>query len=79
MPNVEIRDVPIEVHKALVRRAEKAGQSLDRYLMDQLAAMVTTPSVDEFVERFAGRPGGRVPLQSSVEAIHVERQITHPQ
>ncbi|TPW09530.1 MAG: hypothetical protein FD127_4116, partial [Acidimicrobiaceae bacterium] len=32
MPNVQVRDVPVEVHEALVRRAELAGQSLQQFL-----------------------------------------------
>jgi predicted HicB family RNase H-like nuclease len=46
MPNVQIREVPPEVHEALVRRAAIAGQSLQQYLAAQLAALVATPTVD---------------------------------
>lgn len=44
MPNVQIRDVPEDVHHELVRRAEMAGRSLQQYLSAQLAPMVATPT-----------------------------------
>ena len=47
MPNVQIREVPEDVHNELVRRAELAGQSLQQYLSAQLTAMVATPTIDD--------------------------------
>jgi len=42
MPNVQIREVPDDVHNELVRRAERAGQSLQQYLSAQLASIAAT-------------------------------------
>lgn len=44
MPNVQVRDVPDDVHKALVRRAEQAGQSLQQFLAAQLGVIAATPT-----------------------------------
>ena len=44
MPNVQIREVPDDVHNELVRRAELAGQSLQQYLSAQLASIAATPT-----------------------------------
>jgi hypothetical protein len=73
VPNVQIRDVPQEVHEALVRRAELAGQSLQQYLAAQLAAMVATPTLDEMIARIERRPKGRVSRSSAIAALQDER------
>ena len=73
MPNVQIREVPEEIHQALVRRAELAGQSLQQYLAAQLAAIVATPTVDEMIARIERRPKGRVSRVSAIAALHDER------
>jgi hypothetical protein len=46
MPNVQIREVPDDVHAALVRKAELAGQSLQQYLSAQLARLAVTPTTE---------------------------------
>jgi antitoxin FitA len=73
MPNVQIREVPDDVHQALVRRAEVAGQSLQQYLAGQLAAIVATPTVDELIARIEERPKGRLSRQSAKAALQDER------
>jgi antitoxin FitA len=60
MPNVQIRDVTQEIHEALVRRAEVAGQSLQQYLAARLAAIVATPTIDALIARIERLPKGRV-------------------
>jgi hypothetical protein len=73
MTNVQIRDVPDEVHKALARRAEVAGQSLQQYLLAQLAIIATTPTLDETLDRISSRGKGRVSRRDAVAAIVAER------
>jgi antitoxin FitA len=73
MPNVQIREVPDDVHEALVRKAALAGQSLQQYLSDQLATLATTPTVDEVIERIERRRKGRLTRSSAVSALHDER------
>ena len=73
MPNVQVRNVPGEVHEALVRRAEQAGQSLQQFLAAQLALIAATPTIDEMLERIEHRPKGRLSAKSAVEAIDAER------
>ena len=73
MPNIQIRDVPEEIHGSLVRRAELAGQSLQQYLAAQLAAIVATPTVDEMIARIERRPKGRVSRSSAIAALQDER------
>ncbi len=73
MPNVQVRDVPDEVHEALVRRAELAGQSLQQFLAAQLAVIAVTPTTDEILERIENRPKGQLPAASAIDAIDEER------
>lgn len=73
MPNVQIRGVPDDVHEALVRKAELAGQSLQQYLAAQLVALASTPSVDEVIDLIERRTKGRVTRASTLAALQDER------
>lgn len=73
MPNVQVRDVPPEVHEALLRRAEAAGQSLQQFLAGQLAAIAATPTIDEILDRIERRPKGRLSAGDAIAAIDAER------
>ena len=73
MPNVQVRDVPAEVHETLVRRAARAGQSLQQYLAGQLAAIAATPTLDEVLERVDARPKGRLTTKQAMESIDADR------
>lgn len=73
MPNVQIRDVPEQVHAELVRRAERAGQSLQQYLSTQLAQIVATPTADEIWARIERRSMADLSASSAVEALDDER------
>lgn len=73
MPNVQIRDVPDEVHAALVRRAERAGQSLQQFLTAQLTAIATTPTLDEVLDRIERRPKAHLARHDAIAAIAAER------
>lgn len=73
MPNVQVRDVPDDVHAALVRRAEQAGQSLQQYLAVQLATLAATPTLEEILARIEQRTAGRLTARDSVTAVQAER------
>jgi plasmid stability protein len=73
MPNVQVRDVPDDVHEALVRRAEQAGQSLQQYLAAQLATLAATPTLEEILARIEKRTGGHLTANDSVIALQAER------
>lgn len=73
MPNVQIRDVPEDVHTELVRRADLAGQSLQQYLSAQLASMIATPTIDDMIARIEQRSKGRLTRADAVTAIADER------
>jgi hypothetical protein len=73
MANVQVRDVPDEIHEALVRRAEAAGQSLQQYLAGQLALIAATPTLDEVLDRIERRSKGRVTRRAVIEAVNEGR------
>ena len=66
MPNVQIRDVPPDVHRRLKAQAALAGQSLNEYLLGRVGEIAGTPTVAELVERlrirgpYGGPPSARV-------------------
>jgi plasmid stability protein len=73
MPNVQIRDVPPDVHDVLKQRAAKNGQSLSQYLLAELTALADQPTLEELVERIERR--GRVRLEpGAAETIRTERE-----
>lgn len=55
MVNVTIRDVPDDVHAALLARAAEAGQSLQAYLQGLLATSVARPTVEAFTQELLAR------------------------
>jgi hypothetical protein len=73
MPNVQVRDVPEEIHEALVRQAELAGQSLQQYLAAKLALIATTPTIDEVLDRIEQRSKGRLSGRNASAALEAER------
>ena len=73
MPNVLVRDIPNEVHAALLRRAQRRGQSLQQYLTLELTRLAERPAVDEVLDRIERHRGGRVGLHQAVDDISEER------
>jgi hypothetical protein len=73
IPHVQVRNVPVEVHEALVRRADAAGQSLQQFLAGQLAAIAVTPTIDEVLDRIEHRDKGRLSIEDAVATLDDER------
>lgn len=73
MPNVQVRNVPQEVHEALVRQAELAGQSLQHYLAAKLALIAATPTIDEVLDRIKHHTKGRLSGADAIAALESER------
>ncbi len=73
MTNVQIRNVPDEIHKALVRRAAVAGQSLQQYLTAQLTELATKPTMDEVITRSESGPLGSLSSANAIDALDVDR------
>mgnify|MGYP003471054018 CR=1 FL=1 len=52
--NLQIRNVPDELHRALKVRAEQEGKSMSELLIEQLRTVLVLPSEREVRERLAG-------------------------
>jgi hypothetical protein len=73
MPSIQVKDVPMETHAVLRRRAAAAHQSLQEYLRARLIDEAATPTLDEILERAGGRAGGSVPFAETVAMLREDR------
>ncbi len=51
MANIQIRNVPPELHRILKERAENAGLSLQEYLLGEVTTIAKTPTIEEVIAR----------------------------
>lgn len=73
MKSLYVRDVPDEVHQALIRRAKSRGVSLRRYLIELLTEHVEHPTMDEWLTSVRQlEPVGR-PIDAA-EAVRKARE-----
>jgi antitoxin FitA len=73
--NVQIRDVPEEIHRTLKERAARAGMSLSDYLKDELVRVAERPPVADVLRRAETRHGG-ASHESILEAVRAAREGT---
>lgn len=76
MPNILVRDLPDDTHRALVRKAEARGQSLQQYLAAELTRLAVSPTLDDVLLRIAMRSGGQVGLAQAATDLAEERSRT---
>ena len=55
MPNVNVRDVPEDVHAILTARAAAARQSLQEYMLEQLIRHARRPTMREVLQQVKAR------------------------
>ncbi len=73
--NIQIRNVPDEVHEVYRRRAAEAGQSLQEYLLSDLSDHARRLTMDEAMARIASHAAGsRATLDDIVQIIRDERE-----
>jgi antitoxin FitA len=73
--NIQIRNVPDEVHEVYKRRAAAAGKSLQEYLLWDLSDRAGRLTMDEAMARIdRHRRGSTVTLEDIVEAIREDRE-----
>jgi plasmid stability protein len=73
MPSVQIKNVPPDVHAVLRRRAAEAGQSLQEYLLAQLAEQARRPTLEEILARAGERAGGAVTFEEATRIVRADR------
>jgi antitoxin FitA len=71
VPNVQIRDVPDDVHRRLKSQASLSGASLNDFLLARLGEIASLPTVPELADRIQRRE--RYTGPSSAEVIRQER------
>jgi len=70
---VQIKDVPVETHAVLRRRAAASHQSLQEYLLRRLIEEASRPTVDEVLARAGGRAGGSVSFREAAAMLQDDR------
>jgi plasmid stability protein len=71
MANVQVRDVPDDVHRRLKSQAALAGQSLNEFLLARMSEIARVPTVPELSARIRERQAYTGP--SSARVIREER------
>jgi plasmid stability protein len=66
MPNVQVRDVPDDVHRRLKSQAAIAGQSLNEFLLARMTDIARVPTLPELAERIRERQPYEGPSSASV-------------
>jgi plasmid stability protein len=70
---VQIRNMPVALHRRLKARAALAGMSLSEYLLEEIRAAAERPTMDELRERLASRAGVSL-TEAPVSAVRAERE-----
>ena len=73
MTSVQIKGVPEETHAVLRQRAARAHQSLQEYLLGLLVREASAPTLEEVLDRAAGRAGGTLRFAEATQAIQDDR------
>lgn len=66
---IQVRNVPSRLHRELVRRAKRRGQTLTDYIEEVLEREVARPEAEEVFERVRGR----VPVELGESAVDILR------
>jgi antitoxin FitA len=66
VPNVQVRDVPDDVHRRLKAQAALAGQSLNEYLLARMSELARLPTVPELAQRIRERSAYDGPSSAAV-------------
>ena len=73
--NIQIRNVPDDVHEVYTRRAAAAGMSLQEYLLSGMTEQAGRLTMREWLDRVAqtDRTGSTATLEDVVAAIRSDR------
>ncbi len=71
--DVLIRDLPVEVHAELTRRAAAEDKSLRAYLREVLAEHVAAPSMDQWLEHVRELGPNHVGAPSGADLVAAAR------
>ena len=69
-----MRNVPDEIHAALLQHAEARHQSLQQYLAEQLARLAERPDIDVVLDRVEQRRGVAIGPGEAAEVLRDLRE-----
>jgi plasmid stability protein len=71
---IQIRNVPIRIHRILKARAALSGMSLSDYVLADLQRSVAQPTREEWLARLESREPVSLPV-SAAELVRAERDV----
>lgn len=71
---IQIRNVPVKIHRILKARAAMAGMSLSDYVLADLKRSVELPTQEEWLEQLAKREPVMLPASAVGEILEEERE-----
>ncbi|MDY7100725.1 MAG: antitoxin [Actinomycetota bacterium] len=78
MALIQIRDVPEDVYETIRRRARRAGQSIQAYMLSRTIEMSRHPTPEEVLAELDADLAGRQPLAVDVDALLADRDADRP-
>jgi antitoxin FitA len=70
---IQVRNVPVALHRTLKARAALAGMTLSDYLLAELRRVAERPTVEEMRKRLEAR-SQVTPRESPADAVRAERE-----
>jgi hypothetical protein len=71
--NIQVRNVPKDVHRVLKARAAEAGMSLSEFLCQRLTELARQPTLEEVLDRI-GERGACAVREDTPRALRRERE-----
>lgn len=73
MANILVRNVPDDVHAALLRNAQDSNQSLQQYLTTQLTRLATRRPIHAVLDEIERQSGGSIGFEVAASELAAER------
>lgn len=73
MPMIQIRNVPVQMHRELKARAARSGMTLSDYLLDMIRKAAERPEPEVLRARLRERAAVHL-SQSPADAVRAERE-----
>jgi plasmid stability protein len=78
MALIQIRDVPEDVYEAIRRRARRAGQSIQAYMLARTVEIGRRPTPDEVLADLEADLAARPPLAVDTDALLTDVDADRP-
>ena len=78
MPLIQIRDVPEDVYEKIRRRARRAGQSIQAYMLARTIELGRQPTVDEVLATVEADLVERPPVEVDIDALRADLDDGRP-